>query len=220
MHMEGKISDFQWDISVDASVFNPIIPEDYTTAADGPIKMPEMTEETAIAGLKLYRDYTDQYPEDMGMMAIIGSMKKMQDSNTPAARAYRESMKDLGKEAMKDLDKEAMKDMDKEAMSKAISKALTKTTTKTMTKTMTNAMLDLMMPIQATVGFYAQLVQQKKDPAYYGDIVTPDQPDLVLMRWKIEDNQYRVIFSDLSAETVTRQRLAELENALPKEESP
>jgi hypothetical protein len=61
---------------------------------------------------------------------------------------------------------------------------------------------------------------QTTDPAYYGDIVTPDQPDLILMRWRIEDNQYRVIFSDLTEKTVTRQQLVELENALPQKDSP
>ena len=187
MHMEGKISDFQWDISVDASEFNPIIPEDYTTLGGGPIKMPDMTEETAISGLKHFREYTGQYPESLGIIASMGEMGKFMDSNTPASKALKQSLEGL----------------DKETFANAMSKA----------------MLDIMMPVQATTGFYAQLVQQKKDPAYYGDIVTPDQPDLILMRWQIEDNQYRVIFSDLTAETVTRQQLAELENALPQEEA-
>jgi len=187
MHMEGKISDFHWDVSVDASVFNPIIPEDYTTVGDGPIKMPEMTEETAIVGLKLYREYTGQYPDSMGMMATIGSMKTFMEGNTPASQALKQSLEGL----------------DKETMPKALSQT----------------MLDLMMPIQATSGFYSRLVQDKKNPAYYGDIVTPDQPDLILMRWQIEEGQYRVIFSDLTTETVTLQGLAELENALPEKQT-
>jgi len=36
------------------------------------------------------------------------------------------------------------------------------------------------------------------------------------MRWKITDNEYRVIFGDLHAETVTPEKLAELEAALLK----
>lgn len=183
MHMQGKISDFQWDVSVDASEFNPIIPADYTTIGNGPIKMPDMTEETAISGLKHYREYTGQYPEDMGMMATMANIGKFMDGNTPAAQALKQSMKDLDQ------------------------KALSKT------------MIDLMMPIQGTAGFYSRLVQDKKNPAYYGDIVTPDQPDLILMRWQIEEGQYRVIFSDLTTQTVTLQGLAELENALPERQT-
>jgi len=36
------------------------------------------------------------------------------------------------------------------------------------------------------------------------------------MRWKVSDNEYRVIYGDLHAETVTPEKLSELENALPK----
>ena len=65
--------------------------------------------------------------------------------------------------------------------------------------------------VQAACMFYAQLVKEDKDPAYYGDSVLPGDADRVLMRWKISDDQYRVIFGDLTAETVSAQQLAELE---------
>ena len=38
----------------------------------------------------------------------------------------------------------------------------------------------------------------------------------VLLRWKVSENEYRVIFGDLHAETVSPEKLAELEKALPK----
>jgi hypothetical protein len=60
------------------------------------------------------------------------------------------------------------------------------------------------------------LVQDKKEPAYYGESVTPADTDKVLLRWKTLDNGYRVIFGDLHADTVTPEKLAELEKALPK----
>jgi hypothetical protein len=72
------------------------------------------------------------------------------------------------------------------------------------------------IPILNLNGFYYGLVQDKKDPAYYGKTVTPKDADKVLMRWKVSDNEYRVIFGDLRAETVTAEKLAELEKALPK----
>ena len=55
-----------------------------------------------------------------------------------------------------------------------------------------------------------------KDRAYYGKTVTPKDADKVLMRWKVSDSEYRVIFGDLHAETVSPEKLAELEAALPK----
>ncbi|MCJ7675470.1 MAG: hypothetical protein MUO33_10010, partial [Sedimentisphaerales bacterium] len=70
--------------------------------------------------------------------------------------------------------------------------------------------------IQSLGRFYMTLVQEKKEPAYYGESVTPADTDKVLLRWKTSDSEYRVIFGDLRAETVTPEKLAELEAALPK----
>jgi len=75
---------------------------------------------------------------------------------------------------------------------------------------------DVTMPIGGLLSFYQMLVQGKKDPAYYGEFVTPKDTDLVLMRWKVSDNEYRVIFGDRHAETVTVEVLKELEKDMPK----
>lgn len=77
-------------------------------------------------------------------------------------------------------------------------------------------LVDIMMPIQAIGSFHAMLVAEKKDPAYYGEFVTPDDADQVLMRWKVSDDEYRVIFGSLHLETVTAEVLAELEKTLPQ----
>jgi hypothetical protein len=60
------------------------------------------------------------------------------------------------------------------------------------------------------------LVQEQKDPAYYGEIATPGDIAQVLLRWKTADGEYRVVFADLHAETVTAEQLAQLEAALPE----
>jgi len=70
--------------------------------------------------------------------------------------------------------------------------------------------------IQSTCAFYGELERDDKDPAYYGGRVTPNDVNAVLMRWKISDNQYRVIYSDLTAENVSTEQLAELEAAISK----
>ena len=62
--------------------------------------------------------------------------------------------------------------------------------------------------------FYTELVKQDKNAAYYGDTVTADDVDAVLMRWRISDDEYRVIFGDLTAENVFAERLAELERQI------
>jgi len=60
---------------------------------------------------------------------------------------------------------------------------------------------------------YASMVQDGNDPAYYGDKVTAEFPHAVLMRWKIADNTYKVIFGDLSIGEATTEELAKLESA-------
>jgi len=73
-------------------------------------------------------------------------------------------------------------------------------------------MLETIGPIQSIGLFYMTLVDDKKEPVYYGQTVGPDNVEAVLLRWKISDDQYRVIFGDLSTRDVTAEQLAELEN--------
>ncbi len=67
--------------------------------------------------------------------------------------------------------------------------------------------------LQAAI-FYAQLVG--KDAVYHGDRVTAENPELVLLRWKVSEGVYRVVFGDLSTGNFSVEELAELEAALPK----
>ncbi|HUW20222.1 MAG TPA: hypothetical protein VMW16_13070 [Sedimentisphaerales bacterium] len=76
----------------------------------------------------------------------------------------------------------------------------------------TQKLMNKMMLLQAPYIFYTQLVQENKDPAYYGDRVKAEDADAVLMRWKVSDDQYRVIYGDLTAENVSAEQLAQLEN--------
>jgi len=71
-----------------------------------------------------------------------------------------------------------------------------------------------MASLQMLFMFYAGLVAENKDPAYYGGRVTAEFPHAVLMRWKVEDGNHRVIFGDLTIGDVTPDELAELE-AMP-----
>jgi hypothetical protein len=79
-----------------------------------------------------------------------------------------------------------------------------------------NKLVDFLIPLRGLGGFYEVLKEDKKDPAYYGQTVTPKDTDKVLLRWKLSDKECRVIFGDLHAETVAAERLAALEKAVPK----
>ena len=76
--------------------------------------------------------------------------------------------------------------------------------------------MERIMPIQSLILFYMTLVEDQKEPMYYGKIVKPGDAALVLMRWKTGENEYRVIFGDLHAATVNAEALATLEATLPR----
>jgi hypothetical protein len=71
--------------------------------------------------------------------------------------------------------------------------------------------MENMLSIQGACMFYGKLVKENKDAVYYGDSVTAQDVEKVLMRWKISDEKYRVIFGDLSTLDVSYDELAELE---------
>ncbi|MEN6577361.1 MAG: zf-HC2 domain-containing protein [Phycisphaerales bacterium] len=181
MQMEGTMHDFQWDVPVSAAEFDPVLPEDFTAGPGDGMKIPAMTEETGIEGLRHYVAFTGEYPVELNMMALMQKVKDFKDSQTPEGQKLREAL-------------EQAKTVDEK----------------------TKVLLQPMMSVQMLGGFYATLVQEQKEPAYYGKTVQPGDVASVLLRWKTGDNEYRVIFGDLHAETVDADTLAKLEAALPK----
>ena len=75
-------------------------------------------------------------------------------------------------------------------------------------------MMAKMINIQASFLFYNKLVQDGNDPAYYGKDVNAADTDAILMRWKISDDTYRVIYGDLTAEDVTAEELKAMEQPI------
>jgi hypothetical protein len=193
MEMEGTMHDFQWDVPVSAAEFSPVIPADYTAAATDGMKVPPMTEETALAGLKLCLELNDKYPDDLNLMTLIQmASKSFQGDLAPdAAKAGPPDGTAVPSEDAKQKLMAQVQDGVKKAM-------------------------DKMMPIQGLGGFYMTLVQEKKEPVYYGKVATPGDVAQVLLRWKTGPNEYRVIFADLHAATVDGDTLAKLEAAMPK----
>jgi hypothetical protein len=170
---------FQWNVPATEADFEPAIPADYTEMVGPPVKLPTISEESAIAGLKLYADLTGRYPEKLDMMGIMSQMGKITSSAAPTEAARR-----LGQELL------SAKTDDERS----------------------RKLVDVMLPIQAVSSFHMTLVGGKKEPVYHGETVTPQDADKVLLRWKASDTEYRVIFGDLHTETVSAERLAEIED--------
>jgi hypothetical protein len=71
--------------------------------------------------------------------------------------------------------------------------------------------IERIVKIQNACAFYTDLVDNDRDAAYYGAEVNARDFDRVLMRWRLDDGMYRVIYGDLREETVSAGRLGELE---------
>ncbi len=69
--------------------------------------------------------------------------------------------------------------------------------------------------MQATSGFAIinGILRDNPDAAYYGWSVGPKDSGEVLLRWKLADGKYQVIYGDLKCETVTAERLGALERS-------
>ncbi len=66
----------------------------------------------------------------------------------------------------------------------------------------------------ATWGFahINSILRDNADAAYHGKTVGPDDKDKVLLRWKLDDGTYEVIYGDLRSEAVPAGRLRILES--------
>lgn len=62
-------------------------------------------------------------------------------------------------------------------------------------------MMQLGVEINAGGMYYMKLVKEGHEPEYFGDSVTAEDADKVLLRWKLDDGQTRVIYGDLRVET-------------------
>jgi len=51
-------------------------------------------------------------------------------------------------------------------------------------------------------GFYQKLVDEQREPEYFGATVKPGDSAAILLKWKLDDGRHRVIYGDLRAETV------------------
>jgi hypothetical protein len=171
--------DFQWDVPVEASEFEPpIAPKDYIVLVEKPLG--PVNEETVIRALRQCVELLGTYPGSLSVALNRALQLELDKSDSPAAMRLKEDLKELTEEKK------------------------------------TQRLMDAGTPLRLLFGFYVGLIEDRKDPAYYGKAVTPKDADKVLLRWKLSDTEYRVIFGDLHAETVTPQKLAELEKTPPK----
>ena len=67
--------DYRWNVPVQASDFEPVIPEDFKPFPTDGMKMPGMTEADGIEGLKLFAEITGRYPKKLNMMDLLQEIR-------------------------------------------------------------------------------------------------------------------------------------------------
>jgi hypothetical protein len=71
---------------------------------------------------------------------------------------------------------------------------------------------ELMKPYFEACMFLQRLTGEQRDVAWNGGEVMPGEADRVLWRWRLDDGNYRVIYGDLTAGTVSPELLKQLES--------
>jgi len=193
MQVHCVVSEFNWDIPVTADDFKPVIPDDFEPMATG-MQIPKMSEEGLIEGLKLFAELSGSYPKKLSMMELAQETMAFVTNRDVLEKLIEKLKETIPQARGLDLDELDELDLDEDEL---------------MMKGM-----QITKPLQSPGFFYMMLVQDKKEPVYYGETVGPEDADAVLMRWKISDDEYRIILGDLSVGNATAEELAELEKAL------
>lgn len=74
--------------------------------------------------------------------------------------------------------------------------------------------LEAVFSLRSACNFFRDLDNAGQDVAYYGATVKAGDFDRVLMRWRLEDGRYRVIFGDLRITTEDGSKLEDLERGI------
>lgn len=222
IEMHGVTDGFQWDVQVDPEEFVPDIPEDYSEMAN--FKMPKMDAEGAIQGFELCVELTGHYPEKLNVMSLVkemtGAITELKKELKPREieKEVLETNKHLPAQEVIELLRQRLKEEYSERLPElllqvCVDKSLARAKRKLgiiegdsgsgqgepeIDQAQMQQMMQMMMPIQSLVMFYMQLVQQDKDPHYYGDRVEPGDTEQILLIWKGDDGKYEVIYGDLS----------------------
>lgn len=223
IEMHTVMDGFQWDVQVDPDEFVPEIPEDYTSLLS--MKVPKMDAEAAIEGLKEFAELTGHYPEKLNLMSMIQEFQKVKSEkekqlNEPSIKELTQKLVPLEVMPENISQKELGELMERNEKALEHNKKIMEEIKKQMDELNAEVELDIysdmkeFMPIQSLGMFYMQLVQQNKDPHYYGDRVEPGDAEQILMIWKGDEGSYEVIYGDLSNAVLTPDQVPQLDDII------
>ncbi len=211
-----KWDNIKWNVPLDATKFQPPTEEELAKAEI--TRLPAMDEAAFVDGMRAWLEWKDKAKAGMDMMKKKAQEKGEElpaQTSTLFERAAldagyperldmlwltstfgaRASVATLG-ETLREL-KPIPKDLDKEERLK-LARAAAKESAKAVQQVFAGA-CQKAAPVAA---FYKKLAREQRDPEYFGATVKPGDAEAILLRWKLDDGRYRVVYGDLRAETV------------------
>jgi hypothetical protein len=203
--MQGMWDHIRWNVPLDPAAFEP--PEVTETAEVQNLLFPPATEDALIEGLRVYAEQSatiaealtameTKAAEDPDKQPMVERMRKWLESDSPypkhldpqslmlglavrqgalQARAIAEYRKAHGPDSTLPDEQKAELRKEQERIAGVIG---------------------------AAGVFYRKLIMEGREPEYFGATVEPGDASAVLVRWNLDDGLVRVIYGDLSAETL------------------
>lgn len=194
-----RLEKFEWDVPLDDSLFVVDIPENFKELKGPPKKSEAEQEQLIVKALQIYAKEMGGYPQVKKIYpdALLNQLHNKTGYYEKLARLSKE-MQALQKKTANKSHPEKI--VDHEIFKKYV--ALQNSTEE--------------------VGEGLRFLYQKQESQfftqgsarglqYYGLRVKPGEKDKLLLRWRLEDGRYRVLFGDLHFETIDQSQLEKLE---------
>ncbi len=178
-----RMKDFQWNIDLEAKLFDPTPPEGYSDAVPEPIPLAAVVQ-WITDGLRIYSEAAGgRYPQ---VKKVLHAQETAEDLCKMLGVSARAASRGGGGRFGSSTGKKPKPELPRDPALRAG---------------------------MGRQGFSQIEAIQRNNPdaAYYGNTVGPKDKDKVLLRWKLDDGKYEVIFGDLRSEIVTAERLRALE---------
>ena len=197
--MIQRLDNFEWNVPLDDSLFVVDIPENFEEMQGPPKKNEAEQEKLIVKALQIYAKEMGGYPQ-VKKIYVSALLNKLQNKI-----GYYEKLARLSKK-MQELQKKTSNDdrSDKTAYHEAANRYIT---AQNSTDDVSEGFRFLYLKQESK--FFTQ--KSAKDLQYYGLKVKPGEKDKLLLRWRLEDGRYRVLFGDLHYETIDQSRLEKLE---------
>lgn len=200
---------FEWNRELEASLFEPEIPESY---ARMDFAIPSWSEETLINGLRVFADLSGgAYPKSMDPARVLSecidllaeSVRREAHDKIQILEAtyYNDEIEPVDEPVDEPIDEVDGVDETTDPGRSSEQEAPPANETLQEDDDVPNK---LMVLLAACRFFQMRLVMEGHEPEYFGAKVRAGEADKVLVRWRLDEHTTRVIYGDLRVETVSR----------------